>query len=326
MVREETKGDPPPRFTSIEERSDGLRQFVALTAFADSHPTEKAPILLIDEVETHLHYNAQADLVQILAQQDIASKVIYTTHSIGCLPEDLGTGVRLVESQEPKSFTSRIENAFWSSNRPGFSPLLFGMGANALAFVPLRNAVITEGPSDIILWPRLLREATGRDHLDLQIAPGISKADQPSIIVLDSEAPRTAYLLDADKAGDRLRNELIGAGISVDRIFSVPREVRSGLVVEDLIDAAVYVQAVNEELRRSNGAANLYPVERLPDVGRPTAIKDWCRVNGINEPKKVAVAYRVIEEGIGVSISTEPYRESLTQLYLDITAALQPEQ
>jgi predicted ATP-dependent endonuclease of OLD family len=322
LIRGETPGESQARFTSIGERSDGLRQFVSLTAFADPQPTVQAPILLIDEVETHLHYNAQADLVQMLAGQEIASKVIYTTHSMGCLPEDLGTGVRLVESQEPESFTSRIENAFWTSNRPGFSPLLFGMGASALAFIPLRNAVITEGASDIILWPRLLREATGRTHLDLQVAPGLSEADRPSIIVLDAEAPRTAYLLDADEGGNNLRSELIGAGISEQRIFSISDAGHPGLVVEDLLDATIYVLAVNAELHRSNGDEYSFPAHSLPEAGRPTAVKDWCSENDIREPGKVAVAYRVLEEGVGVPILAKPYRESLAQLFLDISAAL----
>ena len=323
LIREESEGELPAHFTSIVERSDGLRQFVALTAFADSQSTAQTPVLLIDEVERHLHYNAQADLVQILAQQSIASKVIYTTHSIGCLPEDLGTGVRLVESQEPQSFTSRIENAFWTSDRPGFSPLLFGMGASALAFIPLRNAVITEGPSDIILWPRLLREATDRTHLDLQIAPGLSKADRPGIIVLDREAPRTVYLLDADEGGNNLKKELISAGIADDRIFSIPDERELGLVVEDLIDTQIYARAVNEELRRSNGDAYSFPAGNFPEAGRPTAVKEWCREKGIREPHKVAVAYRVIEEGIEVPILAEPHRDPLAQLFVNVSDALQ---
>ena len=89
------------QFENIERRSDGLRQFVALLMFLTHKPSYSIkPILLIDEVEIHLHYDAQADLVQTLAEQEIAEKVIYTTHSIGCLPEDLGMGVRVVKQLE----------------------------------------------------------------------------------------------------------------------------------------------------------------------------------------------------------------------------------
>lgn len=164
------------KYTSIAERSDGLRQFVALLAFATLKQSQKVPILLIDEAETHLHYDAQADLVQMLTRQEIVSKVIYTTHSIGCLPEDLGTGVRLIGIDAKDNNISRVQNWFWKSDRPGFSPLLFGMGATTLSFIPIRNAVVVEGIVDTILWPTLLREATQRSYLDFQVVPGASES------------------------------------------------------------------------------------------------------------------------------------------------------
>ena len=253
LVREEPIGESDAWFTTIAERSDGLRQFVALVAFTAVRPSEHVPILLLDEIETHLHYDAQANLVQMLARQEIVAKIIYTTHSMGCLPEDLGTGVRFIQSKEPESFTSRIESAFWTSNDSGFSPLLFGMGASTLAFIPLRNAVIVEGPSDMVLWPTLLRETTNRTHLDFQVAPGLSKENRPGIIVLDRQAPHTAYLLDSDDGGRELHRELTSAGISEDKIFHIPDDGQQGVAIEDLIDAEIYMQAVNEELHRSNG-------------------------------------------------------------------------
>lgn len=43
-----------------------------------------------------LHYDAQADLIGVLEEQDAAAQVIYTTHSPASLPNDLGAGVRVV--------------------------------------------------------------------------------------------------------------------------------------------------------------------------------------------------------------------------------------
>lgn len=77
FVREENY-----HFTRLAERSDGLRQFVALQAFTTCERAEN-PILLIDEAEMRLHYDAQADLVQILSKQTVSPKIIYTTHSAG---------------------------------------------------------------------------------------------------------------------------------------------------------------------------------------------------------------------------------------------------
>ena len=97
------------------------------------------------------------------------------------------------------------------------------------------------------------------------------------------------------------------------------RPIRS----EDLIDAEVYVRAVNEELRRSHGPVYSFPLGRLPAAGRPTEVQTWCSENGISAPKKTAIAYRVLEEGIGQSVLAARYREPLKQLFGSISAALE---
>jgi predicted ATP-dependent endonuclease of OLD family len=143
------------------------------------------------------------------------------------------------------------------------------------------------------------------------------------MIVLDREAPRTAYLLDADEAGKRLRKMLRGVGVASKMIFQIPDSQQRGLVVEDLIDTEVYARAVNEELHRSHGPAYTFPEDTLPAVGRPTAVQTWCNENRIKPPKKTAVAYRVLEEGIGQSILAEHYHKSIRQLFAGISIALQ---
>jgi ABC-type transport system involved in cytochrome c biogenesis ATPase subunit len=82
--------------TRLDERSAGLRSFVALIAFAARHASTVRPVLLVDEAETHLHYGAQADLMRVFERQRVAETIIYTTHSIGCLPSDLGATIRVV--------------------------------------------------------------------------------------------------------------------------------------------------------------------------------------------------------------------------------------
>lgn len=124
--------------TSFDERSAGLRMFVALASFVTTRNTIVPPILLIDEAETHLHYDAQADLVNMLLTQQEASQVIYTTHSPGCLPPDLGTGVRVIVPTEADPSVSEARNAFWVGHTAGFSPLLLAMGAGAAAFAATR--------------------------------------------------------------------------------------------------------------------------------------------------------------------------------------------
>src|SRR5215212_10380420 len=310
------------QYTTIAERSEGLRQFVALLAFTTVEHAEQNPVLLIDEIETHLHYDAQADLVQMLARQEIVSKVIYTTHSIGCLPEDLGTGVRLIEIDSADETKSTVRNWFWDNSRPGFSPLLFGMGASTLAFIPVRHAVATEGIVDIILWPTLLRHATSRAHLDFQVVPGISESTLPEITQLDREAPLTAYLLDADEGGNELCEALRLAGISDRRIFTLPDRESRGLTVEDLVDPAVYVAAVNAGLHLAQGPSVSFPMSELPVARRAKTVAGWCKSHGYSVPSKRLIAYRIVEQGSDRSIVAKEYIAPLQELFQNITAAL----
>jgi hypothetical protein len=133
--------------------------------------------------------------VQVLESQEQAAKVIYTTHSAGCLPQDLGRGIRIIvpilETDD-----SKVINWFWTEELEGtgFSPILIGMGASALAFASTRRAVIAEGASDAILLPTLLREAAEIDRLDYQVAPGLANVDAAAVRELDLVAARVAYL------------------------------------------------------------------------------------------------------------------------------------
>jgi predicted ATP-dependent endonuclease of OLD family len=184
--------------SDIGERSDGMRWFAALLAYP--HGWDDRPILLVDEIERHLHYDAQSDLVDVLAKQSFTSMVIYTTHSFGCLPHDLGTGVRVVQPID--AATSRLENGFWKRGS-GFSPLLASMGAAAISFTPTRHALIAEGAADAIMLPTLLRQATEEDRLGFQVAPGLSSVAGASVPDLEAEAGRVAFRWRSGRRGHR---------------------------------------------------------------------------------------------------------------------------
>nr|MDQ4043894.1 AAA family ATPase [Chloroflexota bacterium] len=199
--------------SDIGERSDGMRWFAALLAYA--HGWQDPPILLVDEIERHLHYDAQSDLVEVLSKQAFTAKVIYTTHSFGCLPHDLGTGVRVVQPLD--AATSRLENGFWKRGS-GFSPLLASMGAAAMSFTPTRHALIAEGAADAILLPTILRQATGERALGFQVAPGLSSVAAASVHDLEAEAGHVGFVVDGDEGGAAIVDKLVSAGVSRERV------------------------------------------------------------------------------------------------------------
>ena len=130
--------------TQFHERSAGVQMFVALVAFRTVKGQTVPPILLIDEAETHLHIDAQADLVNEFMSQTRAAKIIYTTHSPACLPPDLGTNIRAVVPDPDNGQRSLIEGSFWTHG-VGYSPLMLAMGAGAAAFSTARKVVLAEG-------------------------------------------------------------------------------------------------------------------------------------------------------------------------------------
>lgn len=285
--------------TSVAERSDGLRTFIALAGFLHTMPPNDA-ILLIDEAETHLHLDAQADLMGMLLQQDVANQILYTTHSPGCLPPDLGTGIRLVAPSTRKPETSELRNDFWANEGPGFSPLLFKMGASAAAFSACRYAVIAEGPTEMVLLPTLIKLATGEPHLLYQVAPGLANAPADDAR-LGEVAARTAYLVDGDAGGASKKAQLVTAGVQADHVLSLP----SGQAVEDLLTAASHLGAINAHfvdcgLKHRVRAADL-------DVGRTRgkAVSDWCRANKINPPGKTVIASRLVNNPDQIELEPE---------------------
>ena len=228
--------------TPIGERSDGLRTFLGLVCFLVAADLEIPPVLLVDEAERNLHYDAQADLVRVLTHDLKVHKVLYTTHSPGCLPFDLGTGIRVVSRVLNDPGTSSLENNFWTNEHPGFSHLLFAMGAEAAAFSAFRRAVLAEGVSEMILLPTLLRNATDGSQLDFQVAFGLSNLSAPRAI--SSVALITTFLVDGDASGRIKRKQLEDEGVPPTHIFQLPKDE----AIEDLIDRATYLRTVNELL------------------------------------------------------------------------------
>ncbi len=230
---------PGGGFNEIQERSAGLRSFVALRAFLAQRDATVLPILLVDEAEMHLHYDAQADLIDLFTEQHLAAKVIYTTHSAGCLPRDLGSGIRVVV---PISGCERstVKKSVWEGREAGFTPLIFGMGATTFAFLPARNVLLTEGITDAILLPTIFREATNRGTLPFQVAPGLSSAGSSRMFGLNAEGGSVLYLTDGDAGGRKCRTLLKKAGIAVTHVFGLDEEYGEDLHLEDLIDSEQY--------------------------------------------------------------------------------------
>lgn len=231
---------------AINERSDGLQTYLALIAFLLSHNEREVPtILLVDEAERNLHYDAQGDLVRLLTNDLPVSQVLYTTHSPGCLPLDLGTGIRVVARSATDPLESELSDRFWTDREPGFSRLLLVMGAEAAAFSAFNAALVTEGASEMILLPHLLRVADPSRTIDFQVSFGLSNMSIPRDI--GEIAIKTAFLVDGDKEGSEKLKKLKRAGVPESHRLQLP----AAMAVEDLLDREFYLDAVDRAISES---------------------------------------------------------------------------
>jgi predicted ATP-dependent endonuclease of OLD family len=311
----------PAGYIEFSRRSSGLRMFVALRAFVAYERLSAAPILLIDEAEVHLHYDAQADLVRVLSSQQEAASVIYTTHSVGCLPADLGAGLRAVEplAGDDGVDRSRLVASFFESEH-GIRPLLVALGAGTFAMA-LRRAVFVEGISDAVLLPVLLRQVTGLEDMGFQVLPGVSKASAEHARELEASAAGVAYLLDGDQAGRDKRQEMTEEWcISEARVLLLPED-RDGLgdtTLEDMLGEELYRQALQRQLERWYDDIDLSSLT-LPARDRSGAVKAWAESKELSVPSKAAVAARVLElrrdaEGQPVQLVAPEFRLPLRKL------------
>lgn len=282
------------RVTQFSERSAGLKMFVALVAFLAARDDYTPPILLIDEAETHLHIDAQADLVNTFMTQEQAAKVIYTTHSPACLPPDLGSNIRAVVPDPKHEYRSLIQGSFWNG-KAGFSPLILAMGAGAAAFSTARYVVLGEGASEMLLLPSLIKAAIDARDLEYQIAPGLSEVPPDMYPELDLAGARVAYTLDGDKGGRERRSALIRGGVPEDRIVML-----DALTLENLLDPEAYLKGVSLLLNECNPETVIPELPSLPDPTSevwPTVLDRWAETHNLKMPGKRIVASRLVEEG-----------------------------
>lgn len=302
-------------FWELAERSDGLRWFVALVALLHRRKHDAPPILLIDEAEQHLHYDAQADLIRTFAQQSEAATIVYTTHSAGCLPQDLGAGVKVVKRTDPARST--IRNGFWvddsgTPDEAGFSSVLMEMGASTLAFSAARFALICEGRTELILLPALLREVTGWEIMPFQVVPGLASINPYAVPHLDLAASKVLFMVDRDAAGKAIEKKLRGARVPPDRLHRLGTAPSTTL--EDFIDAEVHQRVLNQELE-GRGERLRVPAGLLRTFGRAGRLAKHYKKHGVKEPNKAQIAHALLSEGrLGVPLVDARRAEALREL------------
>jgi hypothetical protein len=309
----------------LSQRSEGMRMFAALAAFlqAGNEDWASPPVLLVDEAELHLHYDAQADLVRLFERQEVAQCVVYTTHSVGCLPEDLGLGLVVVE--ECGEERSQISQAVWTRG-PGLTPIMLALGATALSFTPARRVLIGEGAHEAILLPSLLRQA--REHtplrtpLGFQIVGGLAEISERAAASLEEEAGTVVYVVDND-AGGRAAAAVLPAHVrNSGRIFTLG-EGADAICIEDFVAAEILASSI-ADLLSADGLTTLgLTAADVPPSGRAKWAVETLEGAGSNA-SRTRLAQSAVLAGADGGLVEPNKAPALRALLSSIEAVLPP--
>ncbi len=307
----------------IDRRSDGMRMFTALLAFVHARRGSEAsrPVLLVDEAEAHLNYDAQADLVRTFDRQTAAQSVIYTTHSIGCLPEDLGLGIAVV--REIGAERSAVSQSFWTDGI-GLSPIVAHLGATIFAFTPARRVLIGEGAHEAILLPSLLREARGGDvhrPLGFQIVGGLSEVRRlQDASLLEEQAGTVLYVVDNDPGGMANLASVPQSARDDGRAFVLGEDTDVDSI-EDLVDAGVFSRAIDAVFNASSKPSTEVQADDIPASGRAKWAEKLLARSDVKKARtRLAVACVDLAEG---KLLEEARRPVVQRLLNAVTARLE---
>jgi hypothetical protein len=277
-------------FKTMKQRSDGLRSFVALRTFVASQKLAVPPVLLVDEAERHLHYDAQGDLIRMFENQREAAGVIYSTHSAGCLPQDIGRGVRSVI---PVGADASMIELAWTANDVGIMPLLQRMGAATALLAPRRAIVIGEGPTEAAILPELVRQATGETHMPYQVVGSLSVATDEQMADIARTNVHVALILDGDKAGNDHVSAMEKLGFDTDQIVQFDPQYE----IEDVVDLELFVEAVESLLLAWQSKKSKRPTFTSADVttpGRLDSVVRYCEVWKVKPPGHLSIGEEIM--------------------------------
>lgn len=240
--------------TSLSTRSTGFRWFVSFLAqFSHYARGRRNVVVLLDEPGVSLHAKAQADLLDYIDSELVANQqVIYTTHSAWMVPVRKIHRVRTVEEDlTPEVSTGAIVSGkMLSKDRDTLMPLQAALGydvAQTLFIGP--DSLVVEGISEVLylydMSDLLMTESRAGLDSRWHVCPAGSVARIPAMLGLLGNSVDTTVLIDSPANPTERGNieERLYDSARLIEISNVTNRAEGD--IEDLIDAADYLQAFN---------------------------------------------------------------------------------
>ena len=137
-----------------------------------------------------------------------------------------------------------------------------------VAFFPTRNAVMVEGPSDMLLLPTMMREALKADILGFQFVPGLSYTEGPLHAPAVGKTSGLLYLVDGDVGGAKIRSRLTASGVPPENVIILSTKDGSAVEVEDFIEPELLIEGANGIMDRYYVGADHIALDEITTSSR----------------------------------------------------------
>jgi predicted ATP-dependent endonuclease of OLD family len=243
----------------VEQRSQGLKWFLAFYLRLHAEDAVGQWVILIDEPGLYLHASAQADVLDVL-EASIAptAQVIFSTHSPYLIDPDRFDRLRLVVNDREAPGTVIQGKVHAGADPETMTPIVTAIGLSvAHEFsVAGRKNVILEGITDYFYLQALRRYVPDELHKGLTFIPcvGAQKVPQVSSLMIGWGLDFVA-VLDRDAEGKKAAKALHEKLLLEDRrvIFSHDDD---GMAIEDLFTSGDFRKHVLKDRDADKDLAN----------------------------------------------------------------------
>jgi hypothetical protein len=147
-----------------------------------------------------------------------------------------------------------------------------------------------------------MREATSSDGLEFQVVHGLANLNLSGFPSLAHGRNNVVFIVDNDKGGRDLKGNLVKSGVPSEKIMSVG-DVGNYVTVEDLLDAAIWKEAVNFYIDKYGPAVGTTThITKIPIRGRVKALPEKIG------KEKISIAYNILD-----IVAADPTRQILAR-------------
>lgn len=158
----------------------------------------------------------------------------------------------------------------------------------------MRKAVIVEGPSDMLLYPSMFKEALELDSLGFQFVPGLSETEKKSVMpVISKEGTNVVYLIDGDAI--KIESHLKKQDVPASSIFRLTGNGGKKYELEDFLDVTLLVESANAYIARYYSDSEKITPSDLKADGRMASLEQAFKKKTKSKLSKVELAYYILE-------------------------------